>query len=191
MGASMELTTLSRVQAYLGLNGSDEVRDGLLQRLIAAVSEAVENHCNREFAQLRRVEFHDGQGAASLSLRCRPVQEVFAVHDDPARIFADGSRLPASAWVLYEKEGLLRLQGMRLCEGRKNVRVEYTAGYLSVPPAVEQAAIALVAHFYTRANNGADAIASESLGVYSVSYDTGQWPAQVRGLLSEFRECNI
>ncbi len=191
MAASMEMTTLARVQGYLGLTGTDEARDALLTRLIAAVSEAVEHYCNREFALLRRVEFYDGEGAASLSLRCRPVQEVFRVCDDPARVYADGSVLPAGSWVLYEKEGLLRLQGLRFAAGLKNVRVEYLAGYASVPAAVEQAAIALVAHFYTRAHNGADAIASESLGVYSVSYDTGQWPPQVRSLLSEFRECDL
>lgn len=191
MAASTELTTLARVQGYLGLSGADEARDALLTRLVAAVSEAVENYCGREFALARRVEFYDGAGAGSLGLRCRPVEEIYSVHDDPLGTFADAALLPVGSYALYSAEGLLRLRGLRFSTGLRNVRVEYLAGYQTVPAAVEQAAIALAAHFYTRASSGADAITSESIGVYSVSYDTGQWPPQVHTLLAEFREFNL
>lgn len=188
MPASIELTTLDNIKSYLGIELTDITKDTLLGELIDAVSEAIENYCHREFARLTRVEFYDGQSSPSILLLCRPAINVVSVHDDFAREFTAASLIPPENYVLYENEGILKLRYGIFSQGMMNVRIEYEAGYATVPAAVEQAAKILAAHFYTRAQSGADAITSESVGVYTVSYDTGEWPPQVRSLLSEFRE---
>lgn len=189
MPASANLTTLETVKTYLGITTTDQ--DTLLSSLIASVSEAVEHYCGRVFALDRRVEFYDGQATGSLVLRCRPVTEIHSIHDDMGRVFAAGTEIPATRLVLYPGEGVVRLSGGYFAPGLRNIRVEYTAGYDPIPPAIEQAATILVAHFRARASGGADAIASESLGSYTVSYDTGAWPHQARGLLAEWREASV
>lgn len=189
MPASANLTTLEAVKTYLGTDATGQ--DALLESLIESVSEAVEHYCGREFALARRVEFHDGQATASLVLRCRPVTEIHSIHDDMGRVFAPGTEIPATRLVLYPGEGVVRLSGGYFAPGLRNLRVEYTAGYDPIPPAIGQAATILVAHFRARASGGADAIASESLGSYTVSYDTGAWPHQARGLLAEWREASV
>lgn len=191
MSASVNLTTLSEVKRYLAIDLTDLAQDELLQSIIAAVSEAVENYCRRQFARQTRVEFHDGTCTNSIVLRCRPVWSVTSLHDDLDRRFNDLSFLSPENYVLYEEEGILRLRYGLFAPGLRNVRVEYNAGYDALPASLTQAANILTAHFYTRARSGADAIASESVGVYSVSYDTGEWPSRATGLLAEFREVQL
>lgn len=189
MPASVNLTNLENVKDYLGLEGTD--KDLLLTAVIAAVSESIENYCRREFARKVRTEFYDGTCANSLLLKCRPVWSVVSVHDDLDYRFNDLSVMSPDSYVVYEAEGIIKLRYSLFAPGLKNVRIEYEAGYDEVPPAVVQAANILVAHFYTRAQSGADAIASESMGVYSVSYDTGEWPARAKGLLADFCEVQV
>ncbi len=191
MAASADLTTLESVKNYLSLTDDQTGRDALLSSIIAAVSESIESYCRREFARKVRTEFYDGACTNALLLACRPVHSVVAVHDDLDRNFNDLSKLAEDSYVVYENEGLIRLRYSLFAPGIKNVRVEYEAGYEVIPAVVAQAANILVAHYYTRARSGADAIASESVGVYSVSYDTGEWPQRAVGLLAEFREVQI
>ncbi|MFH0911720.1 MAG: head-tail connector protein [Planctomycetota bacterium] len=189
MAASTDLTTLAKVKAYLGVSGSGD--DTLLEALIDSVSEAIEHYCGREFAAKERTEFHDGGGAASLVLRCRPVQSIASLRDDPARLFPEGSEIAPAGYVFYPEAGIVVLDGASFSDGRRNVRVTYTAGFSAVPPAVEQAANILAAHFYNRGRQGGDGLASESLGAYTVSYNEAEWPASAQGLLFEYREVEV
>lgn len=189
MSASTALVSRDAVKTYLGLN--DTAHDDRIDQLIDAVSESIELYCGRPFARASRTEQYDGGGDA-LVLRCRPVASIESVRDDPALDFPAASELDASAYVLYPDEGVLQLLGGRhFLPGARNVRVSYTAGYETIPPAIAQAAEILVAHFHHRGRQGADGVSSETLGSYVVSYDTGEWPHQARGLLAEFRETRI
>lgn len=190
MSASTDLTTLEKVRAYLGLT-DDSADDAPLAALIDAASEAIEHHCGRAFALAERTELHDGTGTDTLLLRARPVASVASVHDDPARGFGPETALDPDRIVIYPGEGVLKRVDGVFTRGLRNVRVVHTAGYATVPPAVEQAANVLVAHFFHRGRQGADALSAESLGTWSVSYDTGDWPHQAKGLLREFRETRI
>jgi uncharacterized phiE125 gp8 family phage protein len=189
MSASTDLTTLERVKAYLGV--SDPGDDALLGAFIASASEAIEHYCGRQFAQAARTEYHDGAGAASLVLRVRPVSAVSAVRDDPARHFGPSSLLTPAQYVFYPESGILARTDGVFADARRNVEVTYTAGFLSVPPAVEQAANILVAHFYNRGRHGGDGLVNESLGAYSVSYNDAEWPAAAKALLFEYRELTL
>ena len=189
MAASTDLTTLEKLKTYLGLEGAGD--DALLGALIDSVSEAIEHYCGRAFAEAERTEQHDGAGAATVLLKCRPVTAVSAVHDDPSRAFGDATRLDPTAYLFYPEAGILERFAGCFADGRRNVKVVYTAGFATVPPAVEQAANLLAAHFYNRGHQGGDGLASESLGAYTVSYNEAEWPAAVKGLLFEYREVGV
>ena len=189
MAASADLTTLAKVKNYLGIPVSDH--DILLTSLIASVSEAVEQYCAREFAAKERTEFHDGSGATALIMRCRPIIAVSSVNDDLSRKFADSTRIAPEAYVFYPEAGVIRLDDGVFAHGLRNVQVVYTAGYAAIPPAVEQAANILAAHFFNRGRQGGDGVASESLGSYTVSYNDSEWPAAAKGLLCQYREVEV
>lgn len=189
MAASANLTTLDDCRRYLHL--PDASHDALIESLIASVSEAVEQYCGREFGRKIRTFQTDGKGEAALLLPVRPVVRVIELHDDPARTFAAASRIPSDRYVVYPDEGIVRLVGGGFFPGMRNVRVVYEAGYDALPATLSHAAMMIVAAAYTRAAQGADALQSESIGAYTVSYDNADWPAPARAMLSRYRECRI
>ncbi len=186
MSASTDLTSLAKLKTYLGIGASEH--DELLEALIDAASDAIEHYCGREFAYGSRIEIRDGVGARTVVLKCRPVESVTSVHIDSAMEFDDGALLPESEYTFYPEEGLLTRMAGVFSPGVRNVKIVYVAGYEAIPPAVEQAANILAAHFFHRGHQGGDGIESENIGSYTVSYDTSDWPHQARALLAEFRE---
>jgi len=188
MSASCELTSLEAVKRHLGLSGTEH--DVLLEEMIAAASEAIENFCGREFANGERTEYHDG-GVQALVLAARPVESVDSVHDDPAGVFADGSLVDPSRYVVDELSGLIELKSGAFARGCRSVRIVYTAGYETPPDDAACACVLLVAHTFHRALQGAEGVRSEKLGGYSAEYGDEAWPGAVLGLLWAYREVRI
>jgi len=186
MAASVQLTTLADCKRYLQVD--DNTHDAFLNTLIAAAGEAVEQYCGREFGRRVRTEYYDGKGMETLLLKVRPVVRVIELCDDMNRLYAPSSRIQSDRFVVYPDDGLLRLASGVFAPGLRNVRVSYEAGYQTVPASLAQAVQLIVASVWTRARQGADALQSESIGAYTVSYDTADWPSQARTLLSRFRE---
>lgn len=189
MAASTGLTTLAKVKSYLGI--SETADDTLLQNIIDSVSEAIEHYCGRRFALEERTEFYDGEGSSSLVLKCRPVESVSSIIDDTSHNFPASAEMDDDFYVFYPEAGIIELTNGTFANGKRNVKVTYTAGFSVVPPAVEQAANILIGNYYNRGHSGGDGLDSESLGAYTVSYNDAEWPASVRGLLFEYREVEV
>ena len=93
----MNLTTLSQVKALLELTETDW--DGLLEELIAAVSQRAGTYCNRDFEQKERVEYHDG-GGRYLYLKGLPVTTITSIHGSDVWEWDEGALLPADHYQL-------------------------------------------------------------------------------------------
>ena len=183
------LTTLEKVKSYLAITTSDD--DAVLTSLIAASSEAVEHYCSREFASIERTEIYDGRGSNCLILKNRPISAVKEVYDDEVGEFDQASLIPAFRYTYYPDEGVLRLYSSPFSTGIRNIKIVYTAGYPTIPPAVEQATNILVAQAFDNGVNSGDNFEYETKGRYVVDLDASTWPHQTRSLLSEFCEVRI
>ncbi len=188
MSASCDLTTLAASKRHLGVSGSDD--DTLIDELIDAASEAIERYCGREFNEESRTEYYDG-GADHVVLRARPVSTVTSLHDDPGRDFGARSLVDPSRYAVDELAGIVELDGGRFGKGRLSVKVVYTGGFAAVPDDVSRACAILVAHWYNRAKQGSEGVASEGMGPYAARYDSTQWPQEVLGLLWSRREVRL
>ena len=169
MAASTNLCGLANVKIYLGV--SETTYNYLLNLLIAAVSEATEKYCNREFASASHVEYHDGLGLDYIMVKNPPITAIASLYDDPNREYNADNLLDADdAYIYYGDEGRVQLVNGRIFyDGSKNVKVTYTGGYSAIPDDVEQAAIHLTAKLFNISRKRADGLASESLGSYSYS----------------------
>jgi uncharacterized phiE125 gp8 family phage protein len=149
MSASCDLTTVEKAKLDIGDAGADET---LLASLIDAASEMIENHTGRRFAQAAVTEYHDGRGEAFVLLDRPPVDtgETLQVWDDPGRNYGAGSLVDAEGYTVDAEGGVVRLDSGSFANGNRNVKVSYTGGYATVPPAAEQAANILVAVMYAR-----------------------------------------
>jgi hypothetical protein len=135
-----DLTSLANTKAWLTLTGTAD--DDTLTRLISAVSYAIQNLINRQFAGVSYAETRNGNGRPAMFLSNGPVTAVASVTVDGATIPAKPS--PTAAGYSFD-DNIVYLDGYAFTQGNRNVVINYTAGYLAVPPDIEQAAIDIIA----------------------------------------------
>lgn len=172
------------MKTYLAISGAEH--DSLLNSLIPAVSEAIENYCRRRFAQESLVEYYDG-GSFSIILARFPVLSIDSVYTDPSGQLNPGTLISSDSYVLYPDPGLLILHSGKFPSGKRAVKVSYTAGYATIPDDLKQSATMLVSAWFIRARQGADGISSESIADYSVSFGPKRLPPAVRSVLDFYR----
>lgn len=188
MAASTLLTTRAALKLYLGIDAADSGQDDLLDALIAYASERIESHCRRKFASAAVTEYLDGTGISRLVLARRPVTALTGVYEDSDRDFGDDTEIDPDDLELYPETGLVAWTGGVFPRGTRNLKVEYTGGYATVPDDVAVACVKLAAAWYAHARSGADGLRRETLGDYSADYSGRELPANVEGALAPYRE---
>jgi len=186
MSASINLCTSDNVKLYLGLTGG--AYDDLLDLLIPAASEAIENFCGRRFNEEAYTEYYDGGGYSRLVLTHRPVESVAGIWDDVNRNFTDDHLLDADDYVLDSDRGLIQLLSGSFTDGVRNVKVTYTAGESSVPTDVAQACIMLTAAWFHRGREAADGLEGRTVAEVSQRFAREELPESVQRVLSAHRD---
>jgi uncharacterized phiE125 gp8 family phage protein len=170
---SIQLVTDAKAQAVQALSNVDAA---LLTSLLQAASAFVEHYCDRSFLSAAYTETISGKGTHVLYLRQRPVTAITSV------VITDSSgateTVPASDYALRAEAARLELLPYfvgiygTFPPGRLNVAVAYTAGYAvgSIPDDLQEAVIQVTLQMHGLSNRKDAAIASETLGTYSVSY---------------------
>ncbi|KQT57477.1 MULTISPECIES: hypothetical protein [unclassified Aureimonas] len=191
-----KLTTIERARALLGFGVGD---DATVRILIEHASSAIVDHCRRPFATETVRETFEGPSASGAVLLGRSAVTSF---DEVRR----GSEIIEPRFVQYDPAtGLLfRIDddGWRVGWGDR-VSVTYAAGYVlptdnadappsTLPPAVERAAIKLVAAYLSI--RGRDALikseTTEGVGATSFwvpSAGAGLADPEAAGLLADYR----
>jgi hypothetical protein len=132
----MSLIGTAEVRQWLGLAEGDKEPNDKIATLIDAVEDYVEGACNRKFeAQLYKTDVNycylDGTGMAFLYLPQYPVWYVNEVIIDADRNFPVGYLIGTDDIILYEQEGRIVSEAGYFTKGKKNVRVEFYAGFAS------------------------------------------------------------
>jgi hypothetical protein len=173
----MSLTTLSTVKEYLGLTGTGE--DSLLNRLMDWATDFIHSYCGRIFPQGGYDEYIDGDGTETLLSHQFPILSVNSLE-------VDGAVKDSASFVLYAPLGLLRLKSGVFPRGKKNVRLQYTAGYATIPKDIEQASIELVAlRYYDRGSARLGVTSSEGTSFVS------QLPQEIRQVLDLYKRYGV
>lgn len=136
------LTSLVAVKEYLKIDDTDTSKDALLEGLINAGSNIIENYCKRSFKeQTYTDEEYDGTGTKNLPLNNFPVSTITSIK-------IDGVLIDVTEYKTRLSSGIVVRLDSTWPEGIMNIKVSYTAGYASVPPDIELAAKHLVMFFY-------------------------------------------
>ncbi len=158
-----EIADLPTVRNYLRISNPMQaaVDDAVLQGFMAAATEVVERELGHVVAQNITAERHDG-GGCQIWLRELPVLYVTNVEEgwgyynqelddqlvntQPAlSIWAYSLDIPDDGLVTRRAAGNVMYPFVR---GKNNIRVDYTAGRLSVPATARLAFLELVGHWY-------------------------------------------
>jgi hypothetical protein len=140
VSAGNQLTTLSNVKQWLGVDPSNVDSDAMFNRMIRVASAFVLNYLNRDSFDLSVYsDVYDGYGNTWMMLRRGPVYQIHAVSFSGVPIppaSGNGINNPYSGgWVLepeYSVQGAQRLNfyGRATPRIRSSVYVQYSAGYV-------------------------------------------------------------
>lgn len=155
--------TTAEVKAYLGI--TDANSDALIASLIAQVEAIVEtDKCQRTLGSSTFVEYVDGDGSDSILLKNYPVISIDHIYDDPERDYAVDSELDVEDMAIYEDYGKVVYVNGLFQLGNKNVKVEYHAGYVTIPHDLKLALVKTVAAEMLGARGQVNAIKSDGEG---------------------------
>lgn len=149
----MPLETLANVKASLLISGGDD--DPLLTRLLDAAEDFIVAHTGRDFAGGTFTETH-AAGRSLVVLRNFPVVTVVSLKVDATRQFGPETVRPVETFLVHAARGVIESPAGPFLPprpGRRDdwpgaVQVVYTTPEGAVPPAIRQACVELVGHWY-------------------------------------------
>ncbi len=175
------LTTVDNVKKFLSIKG--DVDDELLERIIKAASAFIENWLGREILAHNVIEYRDGNGKDEIIFGELPVLEV-------TRVSVFDRVIPASPdfqqFGYRFADWWLVLQGEFFHRGRRNVQIDYRAGYEVVPDDIEQAVIDLVSLRYKERDRFG--VRSKTLAGETISYIVSDLSPSAKSVLTQYKK---
>jgi hypothetical protein len=185
-----ELTTLPVALSWLSMTADDA--NSTVARLITAISAQIQQFVSYQFSSQDYNKFFNGRNTQSISLPDYPITAVTLVaiwgRSIPARVNRNPGFVHDSKRVMVDKPWCFE-------KGLQNIRVMYTAGYATIPPDVEQAALMWLKATYDALDIGANVRRYEAGGTrveYSNTSAVGggyiiPMPPQVWAILQPFQ----
>ncbi|MGH9541385.1 MAG: hypothetical protein ACRD2H_05845 [Terriglobales bacterium] len=191
----IDLCTVADVQAYLPPSTSP-TNTAQIQDKITAASQYICTECAvASFASSTYTsEVYDGTGSPRLYLKNYPISAVSSLmvngvavlpssgYGSPGYQFSDIGLILMPGTVLGPSTSLLSFGTSMFSEGIRNVTVSYTAGFITIPSDLNQAAIELVAAMLTESRNvNLRSVSTAAAGAHgSTSFITAMCPVPPR-----------
>jgi uncharacterized phiE125 gp8 family phage protein len=164
------LTTLATAKSHLSISPSDALQDVRIELMINAASEKIERYTNRTLVSQGTIsDLQHGRRENILLLKQWPIIAISevsldytAAHTDPLNV------LPATDYTISDDRNCVLLINRTFPVGFNNIKVSYTAGYVTVPSDLELACLWLVEWYYLMRTRGDMGRTSASKGGESV-----------------------
>ncbi len=187
-----DLCTLPDVKAWLLIKPANTDDDILLARLISACSDSIRSFTQRPLTSQVFSEAYSGTGTPSLVLRNFPITVVSALAINGIPVTPSPSSSSPSGFVFGPTAIYLSVRARFpvFPAGNLNVAVSYTAGFLPGSEelkAVEQACIEYVSFKFMQRKHIGQKTANITAGGMGTSYQEGEMPPEVIGMLKRFR----
>lgn len=179
------LTTLAEVKKHLAIPDPNVTQDDRITAMLEVADSWIKQHCNRDFAQAAKTDYHDGRGQNEILLTSIPVASISAIYFDVERVFDASTLVDADEYSFEPESGSVRFHKRRIPYGSKRVKVEYLAGYITTPAPVAYAAKLYVEWLYSHRDDRRMGITSKSKQEENVSY-THALPKEIEVLLAPY-----
>jgi hypothetical protein len=178
--AAGDFTTLAAVKDWLGLTSSAE--DALLARLITNTSADIVNYLGRSVLTASFAEKRDGTGGDRIMAAGYPIAAVQSVYVNGVLLPQSIDGVRAVGWG-FDSRGFTYVGG-RWPMGRRNVWLNYTAGFATPPSDIDQACLDWVSFRYREKDRIGNA--SKSVAGETVSFITTPMPSTVKSSLASY-----
>jgi hypothetical protein len=180
-----DLCTLADLKAWLPNQGNND--DANLQALISNGSLQILQYIDRAHILISTIgalnEMYDGSGSDRLLPHFFPIVAVTGVSVDGSAVPQATS--PTASGFLWDSRRVL-LRGYAFNRGVQNIQIAYTAGYVSVPLDLKQAAIDTFALIYRQRTHIGEKSSSMS-GQVTLAFDMSEIPARAMSVFNQYR----
>ena len=188
--SAVALVTKDVVASFLKITGDE---DAILEPLVNECSRFIRDYCGRDFVSAAYTEYYNGNGDASLILRQRPVVTFVALYNgDANRTFDSSTLVSSSDYFVDLTGGIVHLynNGGVFIPGIANVKVQYVAGFSTIPYDIQHAAKLLIAQRYYKRSKARFDVQSQSVGDITTTFLDAEMPKEVQGILDLYRHGN-
>jgi hypothetical protein len=176
------LTDWATVKSLLNLSDDQQ---SFTELLINSASLKANNLTNRYLKAQVKEELFDGQNLLILS--DYPVNTLTDIRLDPLRAFAENTIISSSNYVLYEKEGIVKILYTIIPRLPLCLKVTYNAGFNPVPEDLIQAVIEIVKVNIGRIQGNILGVRTQRIdGNISASYEL-EIPISARQVFESYR----
>jgi hypothetical protein len=176
---------------YTG-GGIAGVSDALLQRLIDAVSYFIQNYITRSIVLQTYVETRNGLGQTQITTKNAPIVSVAGVQINGFMVPLRPPLAQQSVSGMYGRAGYsfddtrIYLDGFAFCRGNQNVTLTYDAGFATVPPDIEQAAIDIIGEWFRYMSRIGKV--SEGIEGQTITFSIAQIPPRSLAILNVYNQ---
>lgn len=177
------LMTLAQARDHLQIAPADTSQDDRITQYINAISDHFERHCDRKLVSQDYSHLFTGDGSALLVLWQFPVTAVSAVYVDRTQTFGAGSQI--TDFQIHREFAISRRQKYVFPKWPLGIKVNYTAGYETIPFDLVQAGLILLGQLWdTRGSRNAGVASRAKMGE-SVSF-VDNLPPTVAAMLAPY-----
>lgn len=140
------LVTLGSVKSFVG---SADSEDELMQSIINQASWRANKETDRELLARAQTEYYNGDGSNLLITRNSPINSITAIYMDSDREFGSDTLVDSDNYQIDpDTEAAIWFTGTVLITGIKVIKLQYNAGYSTVPWDLREAVIELILYWY-------------------------------------------
>lgn len=142
----MSLISTLDLRTWMGIEEGDVLPNAKLDSISKAIQDFVDGFTNRklEAAQYNsdpNFTYMDGTGARYLYLPQYPVSYIESVNIDSSRDFGGGTLIDIDDIFFYPESGKVVSEAGYFTQGRRNVKIDYKAGYAPVVGGTHNSAV--------------------------------------------------
>lgn len=201
---SYALTSVNDVKESLGIDSGDTSKDNLIKRKINQATLYIESYCSlsrdHHFKETTYTnEEYDGTNNSTIVLRMRPVSVITTFQRRDSTLSDGGfSDVESELYFSDLNAGVIELV-TRSNGGWNRYRVNYTAGYATIPADLAEACVTLACYYVENSASGT-AVKKKQEGSRSIEYfqagQTGSGDSLIDQLgvddvLSRYKQYNL
>ena len=181
----MGAITATDAKLYLKLSSDSS----LLTALVNQVNAIIDKYIGTSVDSTAYKQLYDGSGEYKLILDKFPIISVEKLSDDIDKDTKAISSVIATTEVLiHSKGGMIELYNQQFISGQKNIYIEYTAGYATIPNDLKIAACEMVAKKYYDSQNKRSGITQSNIMGDNMTFILQDYTQGIRETLEMYRQ---
>jgi len=181
------LVSLAEQKVYMDKEGSD--KDEILNVLLANMNDAVLTFLGRDIESTEYKELYSGSGDYELFLDNFPIISVEVLSQDISKDDKTyGDEIDSDDQLLNKEAGFIELFNDTFTASRRNIYIEYTAGYATVPNDLKEVVEYLVYKRFLDVDNQRVGMTAKNIQGENVSFVFQDLTKVHRDIINKYRK---